>query len=233
MLADLRLLLAACPPTATLEQYRSEVVEGNVLLKKTASTRRESFRRLRELYALNPSIVLFRALRDLWNDDLQAQPLLALLCAVARDPILRTTGELILRTPIGDGITPQMISGAIEKNLPNRYSPIILANIGRHAASSWRQSGHLAGRARKSRSRVKATPASLAYALLLGHLCGARGEGLFQTLWSRLLDSPVHSLYELATAASQRGYIEYRHSGSVIEISFRYLLRDPQTDKGQ
>ena len=35
MLADLRLLLAACSPSASLEDYRSAIVDENVLLKKT------------------------------------------------------------------------------------------------------------------------------------------------------------------------------------------------------
>ncbi|MBI4786854.1 MAG: hypothetical protein HY782_07395 [Chloroflexi bacterium] len=226
MMSELRLLLKACPSSATLQDYRAAVIENNVLLKKTASTRQESFRRLRELYALNTDVILFRALRDLWDDNEQAQPLLALLCAAARDPLLRATADLILATPVGDTITPHVISDAIAETFPDRYSKIILANIGRHAASSWQQSGHLQGRLHKVRSRAESSPAAIAYALLFGYLCGARGEGLFQTVWAQLLDASVHSLYELAVSAAQRGYIDYRHSGSVIEISFRHLLRD-------
>jgi hypothetical protein len=33
MLADLRLLLAACPLSTSLEEYRSAIVDDNVLLK--------------------------------------------------------------------------------------------------------------------------------------------------------------------------------------------------------
>jgi hypothetical protein len=47
MLAELRLLLAACPACASVQRYRSAIVDDNVLLKETAATRRESFRRLR------------------------------------------------------------------------------------------------------------------------------------------------------------------------------------------
>src|SRR6266480_8143590 len=96
MLAELRLLLATCPQTASLEEYRSAIVDENVLLKKTVTTRKVSFRWMRELYALDRKILLFRALRDLWDDDNQVQPLLALLSAVARDPILKSTAERIL-----------------------------------------------------------------------------------------------------------------------------------------
>jgi len=87
MLADLRLLLAACPQSANLEEYRSAIVDENVLLKKTVATRKASFKWMREIYGIDRKIILFRALRDLWDEDIQAQSLLALLIAVARDPI--------------------------------------------------------------------------------------------------------------------------------------------------
>ena len=225
MLSELRLLLGACPVSSGQEHYRVAVVQDNVLLKTTESTRRESFRRLRELYALNPQMLLFRALRDLWDIDSQAQPLLALLCAVARDPLLRATTELVLSTPPGSIVTPQQISEAARANYHGRFNPTTLANIGRHAASSWRQSGHLSGRLIKTRSRAGCRPAAVAYALLLGYLCGERGEALFETLWCRLLDAPLYILHDQAFVASQQGWLEYRHSGMVTEISFRHLLR--------
>ena len=47
MLAELRLLLAARPQSASLEEYRSAVVDENVLLKKTVPARKITFRWLR------------------------------------------------------------------------------------------------------------------------------------------------------------------------------------------
>jgi len=226
MLAELRRLLAVCPEGACLEAYRVAVVEDNALLKETLATRRESFRRLRELYALTPIILLFRALRDLWAADTEAQPLLALLCAAARDPILRTTSGLILGMPEGDPVTPQMIAEAASRGFPGRYNPTMLANIGRHAASSWQQSGHLQGRIKKVRARAVSRPANVAYALFLSYLCDVRGAGLFDTLWTSLLDAPTQILTEQAVLASQMGWIEYRHGGGVTDISFNYLLRN-------
>lgn len=224
MLSELRLLLGACPKSPDLESYRDLVVEANALLKKTLATRRESFRRLRELYALRPDVILFRALHTLWESNRNAQPLLALLCAAARDPILRATAEVILGTPKGESVTPQDIEANAKRSFPGRYNKTMLANIGRHAASSWQKSGHLSGRLHKVRDRPQCYAEDTAYALFLGHLCGARGEGLFDTLWCRLLDAPLHTLRDHAFAASQQGWLEYRHSGMVTEISFRRLL---------
>jgi hypothetical protein len=82
----------------------------------------------------------------------------------------------------------------------------MLANIGRYAASSWTQLGHLQGRSKKARTRAQRHPGSVAYALLLGHLCDVRGEALFHTLWVWFLDVLVHTLHEHAIWASQRSW---------------------------
>ncbi|MEI6046388.1 MAG: hypothetical protein WCS37_18715 [Chloroflexota bacterium] len=226
MLSELRLLLTALPPTATLVEYQQAVVQDNVLLKKTISTRQESFRRLREMYALDNNVRLFQALRDLWEIEAEAQRLLALLCAVARDPLLRETAEVILNTPFGTSVTKEMLLGVVSQSFPERLNATSLVNVGKNTASSWQQSGHLVGRINKVRHRAKTCPASTTYALLLGYLCEARGDNLFETFWSRLLDAPKNELHDQAGLASQSGWLDYRHTGNVTDISFRYLLRD-------
>jgi hypothetical protein len=225
MLAEIRLLLTACPQSSSLEEYRSAIIDENVLLKKTVATRKVSFRLMRVLYGLDRKILLFRALRDLWDEDTQAQPLLALLSAVARDLILKSTAESILSIPIGETITPTMLAEAVNTSFPSRYNPKTLASIGRNAISSWQQAGLLGGKLHKVRVRAQCRPTSEAYALLLAYLSDARGDALFRTLWCRLLDAPLHVLHEQALAASQRGWIEYRHMGDVTEVGFRHLLR--------
>ena len=65
LLADVRLLLAACAPDAGMADYRAAVVDANVLMKATISNRRETFQRLSQFYALDPSLLVFRALRAL------------------------------------------------------------------------------------------------------------------------------------------------------------------------
>lgn len=228
MLADLRILLATCKPPAAVEAYRRAVVDENVLLKPTLTTRRRSFWRLRELYLFDTRLLLFQALRDLWDDDDTAQPLLASLCATATDPILRSTAPTIVSTPLGVEMTPHVLTEAVQTAFPDRYNATSLASIGRNVASSWQQSGHLWGKLHKVRAQAKSRPAAVAYALLLGYLCGARGESLFHTLWAQLLDAPGHSLHEQAFVASQRGWLEYRRAGDVTDISFRHLLREQE-----
>lgn len=230
MVAELRLLLGACPPEVGLEEYRAAAVEANVLLKRTVSTRRSSFRALRELYGLAPELRLFRGLRDLWDGDREAQPLLALLCAAARDPLLRASAAAVLSSPEGAAVTPAMLAASVAETFPGRYHPSVLTVAGRELASSWQQSGHLVGhghcRTGKRRSATPCRPLAVAYALLLGHLCGVRGDGLFRTLWAGLLDLPASLLREQAIVAARHGWLEYRHAGSVTEVGFRHLLRN-------
>lgn len=225
MLAELGRLLASCPTSASLAEYRHAAIEDNVLLKGSDAARRGTFRRLRELYGLSPDIRLFRALRDLWDAGEEARPLLGVLCAVARDSVFRSTAPFIIDAVTGDRITPNMLAEVVAQAFPDRYNERNLAKIGRNAASSWTQSGHLVGRSPKIRERVSATPASVAYALLLGYLCGDRGDGLFHTLWTNLLDSPEHVLREQAACAGREGWIEYRHTGGVTDVGFKHLLR--------
>lgn len=224
MLAELRLLLASGTPSTTPAEIDDAIVLDNMLLKRSVSGRHRARRHLREWYALDPDVTLYRLLRCLWDADPAAQPLLALLCAAAREPALRASADLIAHTAAGTRLTPEQIAGATAANLPGRYNTGIIAKIGRNAASSWQQSGHLSGKLVKVRSRASCRPVAVAYALALGHLCGMRGEGLFATPWARLLDRDHATLREQAVAAGQHGWLQYRHAGGITEIGFRGLL---------
>jgi hypothetical protein len=101
MLEELSHLLEAVPGDVVREQYADAVMEQNCLGKRTAATRKLSLQRLTELYALEPQVILFRVLRDLWGRNETSRPLLALLLALARDPLLRATATSVIRTPYG------------------------------------------------------------------------------------------------------------------------------------
>ena len=225
MLSELQMLLAAHPPTAPFAAYEAAILEENVLLKRTLSTRTRTLRGLRELYALDPDVLLFRSLRDLWEAEPSAQPLLALYSALARDSLLRATMSAIINAAPGDEVDSATTAAAVGSHYPGRYNENTLGKIGRNTASSWAQSGHLQGRNRKVRTTVTPHPVSVTYALFLGHLCGQRGEALFTTPWAQLLDRSLPDLHELAQLASKQGYLEYRHIGDVTEVTFAYLLR--------
>jgi len=207
--------------------YERAVIEDNVLGKSTAESRRRTLRYLRELYVLRPDSLLFRGLRDLWTDELAGQPLLAGLCALARDPLFRASAPAVLAADPGDSIKSADLAAAIDDAFPGRYNEATLAKIGRNTFSSWQQTGHLKSVARtaKVRRRAACTPAAVAYALLLGHLEGVAGAALFETFWAQALDAPPSRLVDLAAAASQRTLIDFRHGGGVTEVGFTWLLR--------
>lgn len=212
---------------ASFGDYERAVLEDNVLAKDTVGSRRRTLRYLRELYLLRPDALLFRSLCDLWTDDPAGQPLLAGLCALARDPAFRASAAAILESDPGDEVTSVELSEAVAKEFPDSYSDPTLAKIGRNTSSSWEQTGHLhaAARTKKVRARAVCTPATTAYALFLGHLEGVEGAALFDTLWARALDRPRAHLLDLAVLASQRSLIDFRHSGGITEVRFSELLR--------
>ena len=227
LIRALATLLDVVDRSADANAYRRAVLEQNVLGKKSDGARKRTLRYLRELYLLRPDSILFRALRDLWTDEPTGQPLLAGLCALARDPVFRSSAQAILPANPGDEVVSEDLAEAVEKEFPTAYSESTLAKIGRNTSSSWEQTGHLEAVARtaKVRRRPICTPSTTAFALMLGHLEGVRGAALFDTVWARVLDHPRHHLFEMAAVAAQRSLIDFRHSGGITDVGFAQLLR--------
>jgi hypothetical protein len=226
MLDELRTLLAFSSPNASYEEYAGAILDENALRKATISTRRKTLRHLRELYALRRSVPLFAALRALWNDDVDSQPLLALICAEARDPLVRCTIELVADTPSGSPLTAQDFQLAVAASFPDRFSPGVRSRIGRNLASTWTQSGHLGAASRsapKERQRLVARPPEVVYALYVGHLDGQAGPGLFGSPWAKSLDTNAGNLRTLAETAARRGWIDIASSGGMLEVGFSHL----------
>lgn len=226
MLEDLQLLLRELPRDATRDDYRKAIVEDNILAKRTSSTRKYTAQRLVELYALDPKVTLFRTFRFYWDeDDGRGHPLLAMLLALARDPILRTTANPVLELKNGEPFDKKSIEDAVFATEPDRFSATSIAKIARMSASSWTQAGHLSGRYNKIRSQPVTTPASAGYAFLLGYLGGSRGKQVFDTFWTRVLDVAADELHELAKEASRRGLFTYRNAGGIVDVAFDSVLR--------
>lgn len=218
MFADLGELLAAVPPEAVRADYVAAIVDDNVLGKATIATRRWTGQRLAELYALDPRVPIFRVLRRLWSVDVPGRPLLAMLCALARDPLLRSTAQAVLALPVGAELVRSSFVDEIRTVVGARLNESVLDKVARNAASSWAQSGHLQGRMRKIRTSVAPTPGSLAMALWLGFLEGLGGSVLLDCRWTRVLDRAGQDLLPVAFEAKQLGLIHARAGGGVVEI---------------
>jgi hypothetical protein len=223
MLEELGAVLAYVSIGAVAAEYREAILQRNVLGKTTDSTRKESLRRLRELYALDEATPIFGLLRKLHAVDPASLPLLALQVAWARDPLLRATTPPIVEASEGEPVGTPSLAQAFESAFPNQYSEISRNQTARHAASSWTQSGHLVGRAKKTRRRIKPTAAAVTMALFLGDICGYHGAAVFSNPWCRLLDLTPDRAKAMGQEAHRAGLLTLRTVGEVVELSFPRL----------
>ena len=157
---------------------------------------------LKQLYGMRPDIPVFAALRELWDVKFSDQPILALLCASARD-----VSSAARRTPYS----------ARRRELAGRSSGPFCRD--RRGLSRPLQAVHAAqprpehrfvmdagGPARSEpRTSDDATPSvdvpAVVYALYLGHLEGLAGLALFTSRWARMLDRNEVDLRPMAEAA--------------------------------
>lgn len=230
MFDELLNLLNALPGNVIRENYVDAVLVQNCLGKRTAATRKLSLQRLTELYALDPRVILFRMLRNLWAGSETSQPLLALLLALARDPLLRATATAVARTPHGNEFARQSMKDALADAVGDRLNEATLDKVVRNASSSWTQSGHFRGRGRKIRQRVEPTPDATMFALLLGFAVGRRGHLLFETPWAAVLDTSPDDLVDVAVDAKRLGLLDLKQSGSMIDVSFPALFTDEERE---
>ena len=218
MLGELRELLSAAPPHADRACYAALILEENVLGKKTFATRRESVRRLRELYALDPRIPLFRVFLRLWRGASAGRRLLALLAALARDPLLRATAAPVVRLEPGVGFQRPILIGPLREAAAGRLNEAMIDKVARYAASSWTQAGLLEGRVRKVRRRPDPSPETAALALWLAACEGYPVRRLLESPWCRLCDTSRPELLQLTLQANRLGYIHARAAGDLLMI---------------
>ena len=229
MFDELRQVFLATSPDARRTDYAAAIIEGNCLSKPTTSTRRLTNQRLGELYGLDPAIPLFRVLRRLWELDSAGRPLLSLLAAIARDPLLAATSPAIIFLPANAGFQRDTMKSAVRAVVGNRLNDSTLEKVCRNAASTWTQSGHLEGRTFKKRRLVLSSPAPVAYAIYLAYSAGFRGAEIFLCAWLRVLDCDPSRARQLALDAKRIGLLDLRMAGDVVELSLARL--DPYSGK--
>src|SRR5271165_4339187 len=220
MLAELTSVLNNAPNCDAADVERSVVVD-NLLGKPTGAARRLALSRLNTLYGiLKPRPIQIAALQ-LWPRNVTGRPLLALLCALAREPLLRQSAPSVLGAPLGEPVRWPDLASAIAANYPDRYSPKMLRSLAQNCASSWTQSGHLEGRVKKRRRLAEPSPEAAAYAALLGSLAGFGGPALLRSPWMRLLDRSEADLLPLLRRAESAGLARVRAGGGVVQIDVR------------
>jgi len=225
-----RLFACVSSPDAGVEDYSRAIVQGNCLDKPTGETRRLSRKHLKDLYGLDSSLLVFRGLRYFWECEEAGRPLMALLCAFSRDPLLRAGVPFIFSFYEGQAVGRIQLEAFIDGLEPKRFSPVTLTSLAQNLNSTWTQSGHLCGRARKVRSKPVATPGAAAYALFLSYISGDRGVFMVESEFSRLLDCSQSQVIELAQAASLNGWMVFKHISDVVEVAFPRIIHPQELE---
>lgn len=225
MLSELSELLAAAQVADDPAQLRAAVVDHNILGKRSLSTRRLTWSHLVDLYGMNPDLLVFRALAWFWERDPDGHPLMALTAALARDGLLADVAPFILSFAAGTRVSRETVEGRLEHLHPQRFSPATLKSVAQNINSSLTQSGHLHGRASKTRVSANATAGSVAFALLLGYASGARGLELFRTRYMAAQDVPLPRAIELAEEAARKGWLDLKRVADVVEVAFPRIIR--------
>ena len=225
MLSELGAVLASVPQGSGAADYRDAILRRNILSKTTDSTRQKSLRHLRELYALDETTPIYGVLRKLHATDPASLPYLAVQVAWARDPLLRATTQAIMDAAEGERVDVASLARALEVAFPNQYSELNRSKIARNAASSWTQSGHLAGHLKKIRQRLKPTIVAVTMAFCLGDIAGYHGAAVFSNPWCRLLDLSADRAKAMGFDAHRAGLLNLRAVGEVVELSFPLLAK--------
>jgi hypothetical protein len=233
MIEELSLLLFSCPENATREDYNKDIVEFNILHKPTEKSRKLTYRHLVDLYGISLDIPLFKVLRKWWELSDDSCAILALQLAVARDPLLRGSAELILNLEPGEHISRETVEAHLAKDDPDRFSPASLKSFAQNINGTWTQAGYLEGKAKKYRIQPKASYVNLAYALFLAYCHGLTGPRMFDSFWCQMLSQDKEHLFELAHRASLRGLIKFKQVSDIIEVTFPHIDLPNLTQQSQ
>jgi len=220
MLEDLRKVFHLVDPSSDKQAYIDAIVNLNILSKPTKNTRNISLQKLMALYSFDLKNPLFRCLRDLWDKDESAQPLLALSMALARDPLLNATKGLILDRQIGEIVSKFDIQKMLIGLYPDRFSEISIDSISKNINSSWTYAGYLKGKTKKIRSRPTISPVNVVFNSFLAYAEGRTGQRIFTSDWIALFGQPLSEIELLASSASNRGLLDFLNAGGVKEVRF-------------
>ena len=224
MFQEMRLLVRAMPVDIAASDFKRAIIDDNILEKPTLSSRKKSFSHLRELYGLDHSKALFRALWQLGHADLDSLPQLCLVCAYARDPLLRQSYELIRTLRPGEPLERSAMEQHLERSFPNRFSPAMKKSMAQNVDTTWTYGGHLEGRAHKTRRLPDPRPVSAAYAMFAGYLAGLRGEALLDSNFGSLVASNRSQLQAALALASAKGLLSIKQAAGIVEFDFSNLL---------
>lgn len=219
MFSELETVMGALEGSISPATVRTAILEDNLLGKATRNGRKNTATKLVSLYSFDVRQPLFYAFQRLWRDAKQSRPVLAILLALCRDAVLRTSVETIVATPQGSMLTRERIYMNLIASFASKYAETTLQATTRLIFSSWRQSGHIGGKLPTVRVKAPADMHAVAFALLIGYLRSLRGHNLLSSNWVRLLDFDSSELEAATAQAHRHGLITSRKIGEVVELT--------------
>lgn len=231
MIAELSQLLEQHPQGASVSTIKSDILEFNVLHKPTANSRKLTFRHLQDLYALDPSVCLYRNLLHLWERSNEStRAILAFQLAYCRDPLLRVVLPLLTELKPGEPVSREQTEALIEQHNPGAYSPASLKSFAQNLNGSLTQAGFLQGRSKKVRCQPTIGAANVAYALFIAYLNQQEGTLALRSEWILLLGLNDDEILGLAQGAHSRGLIKFTNASDVMEIRFPDWLTEAEKE---
>jgi hypothetical protein len=228
MFQEISEVMGYLPKNAQRQDYVDAVIESNCCGKVTTATRKATLQRLSELYGLSPEITIFRIFREIWYGTDAEKSVLAMLLALARDPLLRQSAQAVFSLQFGAELTKSAMTRALQTTFGSRFNEAVLDKVVRNTTSSWTQSGHFSGRVFKQRQQAKIDPYTSCFALMLAYLSGYRSVGLLQSPWAQALDRSSGEVERFAVEASKRGLMDVKAGGGIFDISFNAFLTESE-----
>ena len=214
------LLIAAMgtePAAWDREAIRRKIVEDNLFGKRTESARLGSLRDMIALYGFDAPPPVTQAALAVWNTASNRSLLLGML-AVARDPILRASAQVIFAAESGESISFRTMAANLELEYPGRFSAGTLRAVGERCVSSWGQTGHLTNDTQRRRTAAIPDPALTGFAAFLAICAGFSGAAILESSWFRMLDVSSEQALSLLRRAEATGDIRLRIAGHVFDI---------------
>ncbi|UUX92484.1 hypothetical protein [Methanoplanus endosymbiosus] len=220
MLSEFMTVMDNAPGFNDKEILKKIFVEDNLLKKESNSGRKISFYYLKHLYGLDSENKNFQGLLKYWKEKSPDNKIMALLCALSRDEVLRLSSGYILSVKTGDFAEKSGLKEIIDNYYQNIYSEKVRESMVRNLMSSWTQSGYLEGRSNKIRIKPEVSVHSFAYACYLAYLSGFRGKRIFHSPWVLVLCLNDSEAEELTKESNRKGLMSVKKAGSVVEVTF-------------
>ena len=171
-----------------------------------------------------------------WGRFESSRPLLSLLLALARDPLLRATARAVIATPIGHEFGRQAMKDDLAAAVEHRLNDATLDTVVRNSLLVLDTVRSLEGPEQEDQTSRRGVARSNGLRTAAGVRGGAVAVNcLFETPWVAILDAYPGTLPDLAVDAGRLGLIEFKHSGQIVDVSFprtysgreRGLLHEP------